>query len=750
MVHVAQARGQTRSSMFAAGWLCASIAFSANATSPAWGVALDESLVASLRGATAPHIVTIPAGAGRTVTLELEPIQPLAAGARFVAASRDADGALVETALAAPSVHLYRGRIIGPGEPGGPDGAATRPTAFIAVGSRGVDGWMEVDGHVHLIGSGALAARVDGANLPTLVFDPTTLPSSALRLEVPTCGAELLDGYSGATWTWDEAAAAAQGGVAGAVCRTATIAVETDSEFLGSLFGGDAVAASEYAVTLIAAASEIFARDCSTQLQVNFVRLWTTPDDPWTMTNTYDQLFEWRDWWVANMASQPRDLVHFLSGRGLGGGIAWLPGTCSGDYGYGLSANLGGSFPYPLEDHNGQNWDVMVVAHELGHNFGAPHTHSMKPPIDGCGNGDCSDAFNGTIMSYCHTCAGGMTNVNLKFAPGTIEAIVAHLDSEGGACVEIGDNPLAVDDLASTIQDAAIVLDVLANDAAASCANQLVLEDFTPQASQGGAVSLCAGCGANGGDALTYSPAVGFSGIDTVGYSVSAGTASVVTGTATVDVLALLPAITPAIPRPGLAASYYALPELDVLPDFSMLKPSSNEIAPLVDFPSTDSVFAGSGLAELVGAVFEGYVVVPVNGSYTFFLESDDGSRLVVDGVPVLINDGLHAMVEKSGVVALEAGAHAVRIEFFERYGGAGLIARIAGPTLEKRVVPASMLRHEGTADLDGNGLVDGADLGIMLGAWGTGDPWVDLNGDGTVNGADLGILLGAWGSPST
>jgi len=48
-------------------------------------------------------------------------------------------------------------------------------------------------------------------------------------------------------------------------------------------------------------------------------------------------------------------------------------------------------------------------------------------------------------------------------------------------------------------------------------------------------------------------------------------------------------------------------------------------------------------------------------------------------------------------------------------------------------------------ADLNGDGVVDGADLGLLLGAWGTSGPG-DLNGDGTVDGADLGLLLGAWG----
>jgi hypothetical protein len=51
--------------------------------------------------------------------------------------------------------------------------------------------------------------------------------------------------------------------------------------------------------------------------------------------------------------------------------------------------------------------------------------------------------------------------------------------------------------------------------------------------------------------------------------------------------------------------------------------------------------------------------------------------------------------------------------------------------------------------DFDGNGIVNGADLGALLGSWGpvtAGIP-VDLSNDGMVNGADLGILLGAWGA---
>ena len=53
-------------------------------------------------------------------------------------------------------------------------------------------------------------------------------------------------------------------------------------------------------------------------------------------------------------------------------------------------------------------------------------------------------------------------------------------------------------------------------------------------------------------------------------------------------------------------------------------------------------------------------------------------------------------------------------------------------------------------ADLNMDGAVNGADLGIMLGEWGRtgniGEVWGDLNSDGVVNGGDLGRLLGQWG----
>jgi probable HAF family extracellular repeat protein len=47
--------------------------------------------------------------------------------------------------------------------------------------------------------------------------------------------------------------------------------------------------------------------------------------------------------------------------------------------------------------------------------------------------------------------------------------------------------------------------------------------------------------------------------------------------------------------------------------------------------------------------------------------------------------------------------------------------------------------------DLNGDGLINGADLGLLLVAWDSTNPPADLNNDGIVNGGDLGLLLVAW-----
>lgn len=70
-------------------------------------------------------------------------------------------------------------------------------------------------------------------------------------------------------------------------------------------------------------------------------------------------------------------------------------------------------------------------------------------------------------------------------------------------------------------------------------------------------------------------------------------------------------------------------------------------------------------------------------------------------------------------------------------------IAPADGPEYEA-IVRFALPGVDSPADLNADGVVNGADLSILLGDWG-GKGIADLNGDGIVNGADLSIMLGDW-----
>ncbi|MFO0972897.1 MAG: PA14 domain-containing protein [Phycisphaerae bacterium] len=147
----------------------------------------------------------------------------------------------------------------------------------------------------------------------------------------------------------------------------------------------------------------------------------------------------------------------------------------------------------------------------------------------------------------------------------------------------------------------------------------------------------------------------------------------------------------------GVNVAYYALlpaSNYSSLPQFSTLPEYSDSTVPTLNFPSTGGEFANSGLVDDVGAVFSAYLSMTVDGDYTFFTESDDGSRLLVNCVAVVNNDGIHGMAEASGTIHLPAGIHLIRVEYFERSGGAGLIVRYSGPGISKQVIPAEAWSH--------------------------------------------------------
>jgi alpha-L-fucosidase len=114
---------------------------------------------------------------------------------------------------------------------------------------------------------------------------------------------------------------------------------------------------------------------------------------------------------------------------------------------------------------------------------------------------------------------------------------------------------------------------------------------------------------------------------------------------------------------PGLRREVFS-GDWERLPDFSALAPRSVDVVDTIAVPARE---------ERVGARFAGLITVEHDDVYEFALTSDDGSRLWIDGALVVDNDGLHGTVETRGRVALAAGAHALRVEWFNRTGGAEL-----------------------------------------------------------------------------
>ncbi len=97
---------------------------------------------------------------------------------------------------------------------------------------------------------------------------------------------------------------------------------------------------------------------------------------------------------------------------------------------------------------------------------------------------------------------------------------------------------------------------------------------------------------------------------------------------------------------------------------------------------------------EKYGVMLEGFIKIPEAEVYIFYLSSDDGSKLFINGELLIDNDGLHGMVEKKGVIALSAGYHKIRIGFFEKTGGDDLKLFIESPGMKKQEVEKEMLYH--------------------------------------------------------
>ena len=141
-------------------------------------------------------------------------------------------------------------------------------------------------------------------------------------------------------------------------------------------------------------------------------------------------------------------------------------------------------------------------------------------------------------------------------------------------------------------------------------------------------------------------------------------------------------------PKPGIAYSYYE-PDKDItmLRSFGTRKVNSG---------ITDQIsVAKKQRTDKFAFEFSGYIRIDKTGLYDFFTRSDDGSKLYIDEVEVVNNDGDHGPEEKNGKAALRKGYHRIRVRYFDSGGGNELSVSMRSPGDTKQELPSSILFHD-------------------------------------------------------
>jgi len=213
-------------------------------------------------------------------------------------------------------------------------------------------------------------------------------------------------------------------------CRGVAVYLEVDYQMYQD-WGSDPTYITSKILATLANVVILYAKE-DIKLEVSELKIWDT-QDPYGQAGTpSDLLFEFKKYWNARNNTFNGDIAHLLSTHISSGGVAYygisrrnsntslsdisavFSDQPSRSFAFGLSTGI---YDPPLNPLPAYSYNVYIIAHEIGHNFGLPHTHSCLwdgGPLDSCSSvedGTCpprrQSSEQGTIMSYCPNLAKG-------------------------------------------------------------------------------------------------------------------------------------------------------------------------------------------------------------------------------------------------------------------------------------------------------------------------------------------------------
>lgn len=157
------------------------------------------------------------------------------------------------------------------------------------------------------------------------------------------------------------------------------------------------------------------------------------------------------------------------------------------------------------------------------------------------------------------------------------------------------------------------------------------------------------------------------------------------TSEATVLKLVLQKAVpAPAAPTPGVRYRYFESEKMS-MDVFTNAQPKAEGETNMINTSTKKR-------KEKYGIVFETKILIDHTAGYSFYLGSDDGSVMEMDGKEFINNDGNHSYAEKEAKCFLEKGYHTIRIKYFDAGGDNRLVLSYGLIGEPKKEVPANRL----------------------------------------------------------